>query len=164
VDAWHYIGCRTAGFSQAKDWTDGWGADAAVGRTLAAHGRGASMTAGGGAARKVGRGIGKTVKWLLIIGALIVVIVVIAIFISLGQAGSESEESSKEVSPAEYAAIQEGDTRASVERLIGAEPESENETVSGGQTLSCIYYGVLASEGTYQFCFEDGRLFSKSRM
>lgn len=117
-----------------------------------------SSTAG-----KVGRGIGKTIKWIVILGALLIIIVIVAVVIGLGSAANDSDDSSKEVSPAEYAAIKDGATLASVKARIGAEPESEDEVVVGNSTLKCIYYGILSSEGTYQFCFDNGRLSSKSR-
>lgn len=117
------------------------------------------MTAG-----KVGRGVGKTVKWAAIIGVLVIVVIVIVALVSLGGAADESERSSREVTPAEFTRIQTGATPEQVRAIIGAEPERTDETTIEGLTMNCWYYGILAQSGTYQFCFQNGRLSSKSRI
>lgn len=117
------------------------------------------MTAG-----KVGRGIGKTLKWMLIVGALIVVLFIIIAIVALGSAADDSEQSSKEVTPAEYTAVKNGQTQAQVRAAIGAEPERTDETQVQDLTMECWYYGILAESGTYQFCFSNGKLSTKSRI
>lgn len=47
--------------------------------------------------------------------------------------------------------------------LIGAKSESTQTTSVSGSTMDCIYYGVISTKGTYQFCFNNGALESKSR-
>ena len=53
-------------------------------------------------------------------------------------------------------------TVSQVEALIGAKPESTDNTSVSGLTDQCIYYGVLSSKGSYQFCFSNGALNEKS--
>lgn len=109
------------------------------------------------------RAVGQTVKWLLILGALLIVAIVVAVIVSLGTAADESEQSSAEVSQQEFQRVRAGMSKPEVRALLGADPESTDETSVEGFTLECWYYGILASGGTYQFCFDNGRLSSKSR-
>lgn len=117
-----------------------------------------------GTARKVGRGIGGTIKWIAIGGVALIVILVVIMIVSLGQAADESDKSSAQVGPQKYAQIKVGQTKAQVRNIIGGKPESVDETDIGGLSMECWYYGVLSSDSTYQFCFEGNRLSTKSRI
>lgn len=108
------------------------------------------------------RALGKTIKWSLIVGALLVVVLIIAIAVNLGNAGNKSDKSSRQVSAAKFAHVKNGWSMARLKALVG-KPESTDFQQVTGLKMSCWYYGVLSSNGSYQFCFENGRLASKSR-
>lgn len=108
------------------------------------------------------RGTGKAIKWLLILGALLVVVVVIVIVVSLGSASDKSEQSSKQVGPTKFAQIHTGMKKPELRRLLG-KPESTDFQEVEGLRMECWYYGVLAESGSYQFCFQNDKLSSKSR-
>ncbi len=116
-----------------------------------------------GTAGKVGRGIGKTIKWIFIAFGLLIIVIVIVAIVSLGNASNNSNASAAHVTAAKYAAIHTGMKIAEVEALIGAKPESTQTTSVAGSTIDCIYYGVISTKGTYQFCFTNGALDSKSK-
>lgn len=117
-----------------------------------------------GAAGKIGRGIGGTIKWIVLAGAALIVVLVTVMMVSLGSAVDESDDSSAAVGPAKYQQIELGMTQQQVRRIIGAEPQDQDETAVQGMTMSCWYYGILSAEGMYQFCFNNGRLETKSRI
>lgn len=108
------------------------------------------------------RGTGKAIKWLLILGALLVVIIIVVIAVSLGSASDESEQSSKQVGAAKFAQVHRGMAKPELRTLLG-KPESTDYQEVQGLTMECWYYGVLSQSGSYQFCFENGKLASKSR-
>jgi hypothetical protein len=115
------------------------------------------------AAGKVVHGTGKLIKWTIFAGiGLIVIVVVVAIF-SLGNAANKSEKSSKQVNPAQFNALKMGATPSHVRALFGT-PESTSTTQVQGLKETCWEYGILAQSGTYQFCFDNGKLSSKLRM
>jgi hypothetical protein len=114
-------------------------------------------------AGKVGRGIGKVMKWTIITFAFLIVVIVIIVIVAIGKAGSNSNSSASHVTAAKYATIHTGQTASQVEAVIGVAPESTDSNSVAGETLNCIYYGVLSTNGTYQFCFTNGKLTDKSR-
>jgi hypothetical protein len=108
------------------------------------------------------RDIGKVIKWVLIVvGALLLVVFILQRMVVT--TGNHSNERSSHVTPAKFAAIHTGMTIAQVESLIGAKPESTQTTVISGTTNDCIYYGAISAKGTYQFCFTNTKLESKSK-
>ena len=107
------------------------------------------------------RGLGSTIKWLLIIGVTLIVVVIIVALFSLGNAASDSDSSSNQVTRSEYNSIKNGMSESKVAQIIGSDPESKDNTEVNGSTFNCIYYGVLA-DNTYQFCFSDDKLTTKS--
>lgn len=114
------------------------------------------MSAVGGAVRATG----KTIKWLLILGALIVVVVIVAMIFSLGSAVSDDEQAAKDfavVAPR----VTLGMTREQVRALAGAPSDTQRQQSSLGVTVYW-YYGVLAKDG-WQLVFEDGKLRAKNR-
>jgi hypothetical protein len=102
-------------------------------------------------------------KWTIITFAFIIVVIVVVAIVSLGKAGSDSNASASHVTAAKFASIHTGQTASQVEAIIGVAPQSTDSNSVAGETLNCIYYGVLSTKGTYQFCFTNGRLSSKSR-
>ena len=99
-------------------------------------------------------GLGTVLKWLLIIGALIVVVVIIAAIVNLGNAANKSENSAAQVTPAKYAQIHSWPVAG---RRPGhpREPEENTDTtkIQGLGHRDCWYYGVLANKTT-QICFQ----------
>lgn len=51
-----------------------------------------------------------------------------------------------------------------MQKIIGGEPESTSDMDVNGLSMECWYYGVLSSDGSYQFCFEGNRLSTKSKI
>lgn len=113
-------------------------------------------------AGKAARGVGKTIKWLLIVGALLIVIIIIAAVVGLGSAANDSDKSSSQVSRAKYAQAKTGMAKPQLRSLLG-KPERTDETQVNGLRMECWYYGVLSANGSYQFCFQNGKLSTKSR-
>jgi outer membrane protein assembly factor BamE (lipoprotein component of BamABCDE complex) len=108
------------------------------------------------------RGLGKALKWTLLLGGLLILIIVIVTVVALGNASNDSEKSAKQVGPAKYRQAHQGMTKPQLRTLLG-KPESTDETTVSGSTMECWYYGILAQSGSYQFCFSNGKLDSKSR-
>jgi outer membrane protein assembly factor BamE (lipoprotein component of BamABCDE complex) len=108
------------------------------------------------------RGLGKALKWTLLLGGLLVLVIVIVAVVSLGSASNDSEKSAKQVGPAKYRQAHQGMTKPELRALLG-KPESTDETSVSGLNMECWYYGILAQSGSYQFCFSNGKLDSKSR-
>lgn len=113
-------------------------------------------------AGKAARGVGRTIKWALILGALVIVVIIIAAVIGLGSAASDSDKSSAQVSRAKFAAVKTGMAKPAVRTLLG-KPERTDETQVNDLSMECWYYGILSADGSYQFCFDNGKLASKSR-
>jgi hypothetical protein len=111
--------------------------------------------------KAVARGIGQTIKWLMIgVFALVAVIIVVAI-VGLGKAASDADTQSSSVS-AHITEIHLGMTRAEVRAIVGA-PDSKQHMESGGSSEDLWYYGTLSSKGSYQFVFDNGRLTAKNQ-
>jgi hypothetical protein len=134
------------------------------GHTTSRRERKRQLRAGGrsGPIRKTGRAIGKTIKWTLILGGLLVVAVIVAAIVGVNHAVTKSNKSSHQVSPTKYAQIKVGMTPAQLRRLVG-KPEDTSSFSSTGITTVCWTYGVLAETATYSFCFDNGKLATKSR-
>lgn len=111
---------------------------------------------------KVGRATGKLIKWTLILATLLIVIVIVVAVFSLGSAANNSAKNGAQVKPAQFAALKIGTSASTVRRMFG-KPESTDQTVVAGFSQTCWLYGVLASKGTYQLCFEKGKLTVKNR-
>ena len=97
-------------------------------------------------------GLGTVLKWLLIIGALIVVVVIIAAIVNLGNAANKSENSAAQVTPAKYAQIHTGQSQAAVRGILGSPENTDTTKIQGLGHSDCWYYGVLAKQTT-QICF-----------
>jgi len=108
------------------------------------------------------RGLGKVVKWLLIVGVLILVIVILVALAGLGNAADESEKSSEQVTPARYAQIQDGDSQSDVRKVLGDAEDTDTSKVQGLGKSVCWYYGVLAQRTT-QICFQSGKVDYKAQ-
>ena len=74
----------------------------------------------------------------------------------------EKGQSASQLSAAEFARIPRGLTTARLRGLAGA-PEDSHRVRVEGLELECLYYGIAATSGSYQFCFSDGRLATKAR-
>ncbi len=107
-------------------------------------------------------GVGSTIKWLLIIGALIIVVVIIAAIVGIGKESEKSEKSSQQVTPAKYAAVKDGQSEAEVRALLGKPEETDTINVKGFGKSDCWYYGILAQQTT-QICFQGGAVDYKAQ-
>lgn len=80
---------------------------------------------------------------------------------------AKEDASSAQVDPAEFQSMPLGVSKDYVIGQFGKPESSDDQTVGGygAGTLntSCIYYGILSQNGSYQFCFDNGALSSKSR-
>jgi hypothetical protein len=79
---------------------------------------------------------------------------------------AKEDASSAQVDPTEFRSMPLGVSKDYVISQFGKPESSDDQTVGGyGSTLnsSCIYYGVLSQNGSYQFCFDNGQLTAKSR-
>ena len=108
------------------------------------------------------RGLGKALKWTLILASLVVVVAVIAVMASLGSAANESENSAAQVTPAKYAQIHNGQSQAGVRGLLGSPENTDTTKVKGLGQSDCWYYGVLADQTT-QICFQNGNVDYKAQ-
>ncbi len=72
------------------------------------------------------------------------------------------EQSRAQLSQFEFNRVAAGVTKDGLRGLIG-EPASRQSVDVEGIVVDCWYYGVAAASGAYQFCFQDGRLRTKTR-
>jgi outer membrane protein assembly factor BamE (lipoprotein component of BamABCDE complex) len=108
------------------------------------------------------RGLGKAVKWLLILGLLLIVVAIIAALASLGNAANKSEQSASQVTAAKYAQVQNGQSQADVRANLGAPENTDSTKVKGLGRSDCWYYGTLAKQTT-QICFQNGKVNYKAQ-
>lgn len=111
--------------------------------------------------KAVARGIGTTIKWLVIAVFALVAVIIVAAVVGLGKAASDADTQSTNVS-AHISEIQLGMTRPEVRAIVG-KPDSTQHMESGGTVEDLWYFGTLSSKGSYQFVFEDGRLTAKNQ-
>src|SRR5262245_13977447 len=100
------------------------------------------------------RGLGKALKWTLILGSLLIVVAIIAALASLGNAANESEKSASQVTRANYAQVHNGQSQADVRGVLGNPEDTDTTNVKGLGSSDCWYYGVLAKQTT-QICFQN---------
>jgi len=69
------------------------------------------------------------------------------------------------VTPAKYAAIHTGQTMAQVEAIAGRGPDitlTQPGAATSKPVVDCIYYSDSSGASADEFCFDHGRLSSKS--
>jgi hypothetical protein len=76
--------------------------------------------------------------------------------------GGGKGQSAEQISSGEFAWAHGGMTPKQLENLVG-QPADQSSVEVEGLKLDCMYYGVAAATGAYQFCFLDGKLSSKRR-
>jgi outer membrane protein assembly factor BamE (lipoprotein component of BamABCDE complex) len=82
-----------------------------------------------------------------------VVVIVVAI-LGHGSSSKTSGQSSKAITPAEFAQVHNGADKSGVRRILG-----EPENVSDLQGLECWYYvGASSAAAQYELCFRNGRV------
>ena len=114
----------------------------------------------GGFAKGTGPEVGKLVTWTIILGVLVVVIVIS--ILGIGSVINKSDKGSARVDPATFSALSIGAPASTVRRIWGA-PESTSTTSAAGSSETCWTYGVLPARGSYEFCFQHGKLTVKNR-
>lgn len=113
-----------------------------------------------GVARGTARAANRLVTWTLIVGVLVVVIVFS--IVGIGSVVSKTDGGSARVDPATFSALSMGAPASTVRRIWGA-PKSISTTSAAGFSETCWMYGVLAARGSYEFCFQHGKLTVKNR-
>jgi outer membrane protein assembly factor BamE (lipoprotein component of BamABCDE complex) len=105
----------------------------------------------------IAHGIGKTIKWIfLTIAGLIVVGVVISL-ISVGSAVNHSQQSLQQVTPNKLSMVHNGYTESQVQKIIGRPEHTQRLQDQGLGTTDYWYYGSLADR-TVQLVFDNGHL------
>lgn len=122
----------------------------------------AASSAPRGAVRGTARAIGKTIKWVVILAVLAVIALVVAVIVGVGQAVNKSEKNGALVTPAKYARVKVGMTPTRVRRLLG-KPENTSSIDTSGFKTVCWIYGTLSQKTSSTFCFNNGKLATKSR-
>jgi hypothetical protein len=110
----------------------------------------------------VARAVGGTIKWALMVAALVILVLIVAVVVGFGHAVDRSDKNAKQVSPAKYARVHIGMSTSKVRRLLGR-PENTYTSEAKSLQVNCWQYGVLARSATYSFCFANGELAMKSR-
>jgi hypothetical protein len=117
-----------------------------------------------GAGSGVVRGVGKLVKWVMIVvgaGLVAALVLVAAAVFALGKAADRSEKHAQHAA-AGYALVREGMTPWQVRRIVGS-PETTDRTQIAGAKQVCWYYGSVLADTWAVYCFERGKLVSKTR-
>jgi outer membrane protein assembly factor BamE (lipoprotein component of BamABCDE complex) len=113
------------------------------------------------ATRRVARGVGKTIKWMLIGSFLLIVIIAIVAIASAGKAVNKSEQNGK-ATAAKIGQVHNGMTEAAVRSILGTPESTQRSNVQGLGYEDEWYYGTL-SKNDYQLSFNNGRLNSINR-
>jgi hypothetical protein len=107
-------------------------------------------------------GLGKVLKWMLILGALLIVVVIIVAIAGIGKAANDSQKSSDQVTAAKYTQVQNGQSQHAVKSILGSPENTDSTNVQGLGQSDCWYYGTLASQTT-QICFQNGSVDYKAQ-
>jgi hypothetical protein len=76
--------------------------------------------------------------------------------------GGSGDQSSSQISSAEFLSVPGGTRVERVRGLLG-EPEHMSQATVEGVEIECWTYGVAGATGAFQLCFADGRLESRFR-
>lgn len=109
------------------------------------------------------RGLGSVMKWTLIVGALLIVIIVIVAIAGIGKKANESQKSADSITAAKYQQVQNGQSEDVVKRILGKPEDMEATNVQGLGKENCWFYGTLAPKTT-QICFDNGKVSYKSQV
>lgn len=105
--------------------------------------------------------VGGTIKWALIIGALLIVAGIIAAVLAFGHKVSNSDKGAAKRAAA-YRTIELDASATAVKARLG-KPDSTSSVDVAGSSETCWYYGFFSTKGEYQYCFSHGRLVAKNR-
>lgn len=106
--------------------------------------------------------VGGTIKWTLMIGALLIVVVIIVAIVGLGKGVSNANKEAARLKPL-MPKVAIGWTETQVKHLLGKPDSTDSSTVAGLGTSIDWYYGTLATKGgNWQLVFQDGRLSEKN--
>ena len=97
---------------------------------------------------------------LTLFGAFIAIMVIVAI-VGLGKAANKDQASSDRASQ-NWSSISVGMSESEVESLLGS-PSDRTSSNVGGTTVDDWMWGTLATH-TYDVTFEDGKVFSFTKM
>lgn len=112
---------------------------------------------------KTFRFVGGTIKWLLILGVLVIVAVVIVAIVGLGKGVAHGDKTYARVTPL-MVHVHVGETRAQVRAQLG-KPDSTQSSQTAGEADVYWYYGVLSGKDAFgwQLVFTNGKLTAKNR-
>jgi hypothetical protein len=105
-------------------------------------------------------GVGVTIKWPNRIVVVLILVVMIAAVVGLGNAVNNGDQSSRQSIPAAFSQVHNGMTQSQLQQIVG-KPERTGISMIAGVGLGsmpCWYYGIPSTSGTYQFCFDNGQL------
>lgn len=112
----------------------------------------------------------KSVGKIVLAGVILMVLFVGGCIALVGGIGSEIEKDLNEqqqessITLKEFKGVEMGALRKDLEKEFGEPSDVQEQTIEGTQ-MDCIYYNNADGEfmDTFQFCFTDGVLDSKSR-
>ena len=110
---------------------------------------------------------------LKIAGGIVIAVVLLtagcAALLGAGVSEAQKESNKHAITRAEYRSVKSGMNRRQVEAKLGAPADDQDMNVSFKdlgvkQNTQCIYYNEVDElMGMFQFCFDNGKLSSKSR-
>lgn len=109
------------------------------------------------------RFVGGTIKWALIVGALLIVVVIIVALVAIGKGVAHGDKTYARVTPL-MRHVRLGETPAQVRAQLG-KPDRTSSTQTVGETDVYWYYGVLSGKDAFgwQLVFTNGKLTAKNR-
>lgn len=108
---------------------------------------------------RVARGVGATIKWVVIVLVGLVALVVVVAIVGLGKASSDADKQSAAVSK-RISEVHVGMTRSQVRAVIG-KPDSATTTTTNGLRDDLWSYGSLSTKRSYILEFQNGTLTNK---
>lgn len=107
----------------------------------------------------------KLVLKIVLAGVILLVLIIGGCTALVGTAMNDVEKESQKnsITQKEFKSVKQGDSLDAVKERFG-EPQDEQTTEVEGLTMDCIYYPVEGGDilESYQFCFDNGSLSSKS--
>lgn len=107
----------------------------------------------------------KTIAKIVIALIIFVILLFAGCAALIGGAAEQVEKDSQKnaITEQQFKSVKQGATLESVKKEFG-KPDDQQVTETDGLKMVCIYYPVKDGEfmDSYQFCFDNGRLTSKS--
>ena len=108
----------------------------------------------------------KTILKIVLAGIILIVLFAGGCAVLVGSAFDSAEKESQKgaITHEQYKNVKKGTTIKQMKKEFG-KPSDEQNTEVDGLKMDCIYYPVKGGEmlDSYQFCFDNGKLSSKSK-